>query len=84
MLVSPIEKGVLIPAHRPTLYGFEKMEVGDSRRVLVGDNWAPEVRNRVSASACNWCKKLAPGRKFKTRVMHDGEGNDVVRFWRVK
>ena len=51
MLVSPIEKGVSIPAHRRTLYGFERMEVGDSRIVFIGGNWPPEVRNRVAASA---------------------------------
>lgn len=84
MLVSPIEKGIPMPAHRPTFYGFETMEVGDSRTVAVGDDWAVEVRNRVGSSACQWCKRLAPRRKFKMRVMHDESGNDVVRFWRVK
>ena len=84
MLVSPIEKGVSIPAHRPSFYGFEHMEVGDSRTILIGGHWPHEVRNRVASSACQWCKKIGAGWKFKTRAMTDEEGNDVVRFWRVK
>ena len=84
MLASPIEKGVSIPAHRPTLYGFEHMEVGDSRFVSVGNDWALKVQNRVAASAGHWGKKLAPRRKFKTRVMQDKEGNELLRYWRVE
>lgn len=83
MIVGPIEKSISMPAgygRRPGKYGFSEFtEVGDSKLVLVGDGWPPEVRQLVASAAFTWKKNNEPTWKFKTRISEQG-----VRVWRVK
>ncbi len=81
--VYRIEKGIPLPlpskTGRPIIYDFGSMKVGDSFNVLIGDNYAPEVRGRIAAAATGYIKRHAPRSKFSTRISERG-----VRVWRVK
>ena len=88
-MIPAIEKGIPLPPPalhgRPRKYHFEDMEVNDSRAVAVGFDRTPSaLQGTISSAAQVWARCHAPGRKFSTRCLRDEEGNEIVRYWRVK
>ena len=88
MTIPAIEKGIPLPPPalhgRPRLYEFADMEVGDSRPAFIGNDYPADVQHRVASAAQGWAKRHAPERKFTTRMLRDKDGNEIVRYWRVK
>lgn len=72
-----IEKGIKLPAVKAYVYGFDKMDVGDSFALLSSDN---RERQRVRSAASYYGHRN--GKKFGIRITDPV--TKKLRCWRIK
>lgn len=79
-----VEKGVPIPPlerNKAYLFPFDKMEVGDSFKIILVLKENPEKKYKQLASAVNTYRKKHPDKKYSIRTLVRDE---CIRCWRIQ